>query len=156
MKMKLCVAVFFAILLVCGVSAFAQQPLDVQVDGNLNLQCFTPPCSTYYSYEIDGRKVLQVYPIPQGGSNLYLGRNAGESSSNSLFPNTFLGNFAGRYTTSGTANTAVGYGAGGNNTTGGSNTYVGWQAGGYYTFLPVHPDARGYQNTVVGYQAGLF
>jgi hypothetical protein len=154
MKIKLCVSLLSAFLLLCGLSAFAQ---DQTINGNLNLQCATPPCSTYYSYQIDGRKVLQIYPIPGGGSNLYLGRNAGDRSNNSTYPNTFLGNFAGNYTTSGLANTAVGYGAGGNNTTGNYNTFIGFQAGGGYAFVTnvgQHPAGNGYQNTFAGYYAG--
>lgn len=148
MKIKLCVSVFSVFLLLCGLSAFAQ---DLNVNGNVNLM------SSDFNYQIEGRTVLLVKPIPNGGSNLYLGRNAGQRSANSYFPNVFLGNFAGNYTTYGQANTAVGYGAGGNNTTGGDNTYIGYQAGGGYAFVldvGQHPTGNGWQNTFAGYYAG--
>lgn len=171
MKIKLCVSLFSGLLLLCGLSAFAQQPLDTQMDGNLNLQCFNPPCAVRYSYFIDGWNVLGIPRFSVNGSSLHLGLNAGQPSSHG--PNTFLGNNAGRNSTYGVGNTAVGYLAGGNNTTGGRNTYIGHYAGsqgpecggskpssgggssntfaGYYAGCN---DDKGYENIFLGYFAG--
>jgi hypothetical protein len=150
MKVKLCVSVVFAFLLVCGVSAFAQ---DLNVNGNVNL------LSPNYAYRIDGNNVLRVFQTATDGSNLYLGKGAGVNfngvnSSPTRYPNAFLGNFAGRNTQNGIGgNTAVGYAAGANNVLGNYNTYLGYKAAGAYQNGPASASSGG-SNTIVGYQSG--
>jgi hypothetical protein len=154
MKARLCaIAVLLGCLLVCGIPALAQ---NLTVNGNVNLQsCDTPPCPVKYAYQIDGLNVLRIAPTRQDGSNLYLGRNAGEKNDNWNLPSTFLGNFAGNNTTAGDGNTFVGYASGSNNLMGQANTYVGYKAAGYYqTSTP--PGPSGSQNTFVGFQAGTY
>ena len=150
MKTKLCVSVFTAFLLLCGLSAFAQ---DLHVYGNVDLM------SPTYAYQIDNNNVLRVFQTATDGSNLYLGRGAGLNlngveSQPTRYPNAFLGNFAGRNTQNGVGgNTAVGYAAGSNNILGNYNTYLGYKAGGALQASP--PQGKsGSWNTIVGYQAG--
>ena len=150
MKAKLYISVFSVVLLLCGLSAFAQ---DLNVPGNVNLM------SPNYAYQIDGNNVLRVFQTATDGSNLYLGRGAGLNlngveSQPTRYPNAFLGNFAGRNTQNGVGgNTAVGYAAGSNNILGNYNTYLGYKAGGNYQANPPSGKSGG-SNTIVGYQAG--
>jgi hypothetical protein len=151
MKVKLCLSVFSAFLLLCGLFAYAQ---DLNVNGNVNL------LSPNYAYQIDGNNVLRVFKTATDGSNLYLGRGAGVNlngleSQPTGSPNVFLGNFAGRNTQNGNGNTAVGYAAGSNNVLGGHNTYLGYKAAGaYQTSPPGGPS--GSQNTIIGEEAGSY
>src|ERR1035437_150858 len=162
MKIRLCVSVFSAFLiawlLVCGPSAFAQQP-DLPVPGNVNLE-YAPDHPGPYAYQINGNNVLRVYKTrpTSSGSILYLGIGAGALSNPLSYPNTFLGNFAGSWTTNGTGNTAAGYGAGSNNATGGSNTYIGFEAAGIYASGQKKgppPQGQGSSNTFLGSTAGF-
>jgi hypothetical protein len=150
MKTKLWISIFSAFLLLCGLSAFAQ---DLNVPGNVNLM------SPNYAYQIDSNNVFRVFQTATDGSNLYLGRGAGLNlngveSKPTRYPNIFLGNFAGRNTQNGIGgNTAVGYAAGSNNIFGNYNTYLGYKAAGNYQANP--PSGKsGSSNTIVGYQAG--
>ena len=150
MKIKLCVSVFSALLLLCGLSAFGQ---DLNVNGNVNLM------SPNYAYQIDSNNVFRVFQTATDGSNLYLGRGAGLNlngveSKPTRYPNAFLGNFAGRNTQNGIGgNTAVGYAAGSNNVMGNYNTYLGYKAAGAFQANPPQGKSGG-SNTIVGYQAG--
>ena len=146
MKIKLCVSVVFAFLLVCGVSAFAQ--LDLNEDGNINL------VNPDKAYQIQGNNVLRVYQTSVQGSNLYLGKGAGALSNPLGNPNTFLGNFAGNnYVSKSGGDTYVGYAAGSNNATGYGNTYIGYKAAGANQ---IGGSGSGNSNTFLGFQAGLF
>jgi len=79
-----------------------------------------------------------------GGSELFLGENAGLNNS-TLGLNTFIGNGAGQSNTIGGNNTFLGYNAGTNNISGSKCTFVG-ELAGYY--------ANANYNTLVGSNAG--
>ena len=147
MKIKLCVSVLSSFLLLCGLSVLAQ---DLNVNGNVNL------LSPTYAYQIDGNNVLRVFQTASNGSNLYLGKGAGVSSSPQLYPNIFLGNFAGHNDQSGIGgSTAVGYAAGYFNLTGEGNTFIGYKAAGLGADPPYPmPAGTGSENTFVGEYAG--
>jgi hypothetical protein len=139
--------VVFAFLLVCGVSAFAQ---DLNVNGNVNL------LDWIFAYQIHGNNVLQIYQTATNGSNLYVGRGAGVLSKPAGEPNTFLGNFAGNNFAYGDGSTAVGYAAGSNNVLGAQDTYIGYKAAGYYQTGYLGGKPSGSENTFVGYKAGFY
>lgn len=80
-----------------------------------------------------------------GGS--YFGYFAGTSILSTSFYDTFIGSYAGYYTTSGSYNTFLGTGAGILNTTGNNNTSVGFLAG--------YGNATGTGNVNLGYYAGF-
>ncbi len=93
---------------------------------------------------------LFMLEIGANNQNAFIGFKAGENTTHSGTAegrfNTFLGNFAGRYNTSGNWNTFLGHGAGDNNSSGIRNIFIGGQTG--------QNNETGEGNTAVGTFAG--
>ena len=84
-----------------------------------------------------------------GANNVYLGIGSGlmnQSGNN----NSFLGGYSGKYTLVDN-NVFIGYNSGFTNTLGTQNTFVGVSSGYYFDHVGT---TTGYNNTLVGYQAG--
>lgn len=82
-----------------------------------------------------------------GDKNSSFGYNAGSYLNSSSRLNTYIGYYAGKYTTSGNSNTFIGAESGCNVTTGYNNSIVGWAAGNRLT--------TGTNNIFIGWKAGL-
>ncbi len=109
-------------------SATPSQKLDAT--GNINLSG-----DLYMS-------ASKVVSITGGSNSLFLGQNAGGSSTGD--GNIFVGKFAGNQNTSGNDNTITGYASGSLNTTGTNNSYYGHIAG--------HENKTGSNNVAIGDQ----
>jgi len=97
------------------------------------------------------------------GNSLFIGTNAGNNDDLSNNWNAFLGNYAGRYNTTGSNNTAIGNYALAGNTSGVENIAIGESSfynsdTGNYNVVVGHEadyyNPGGSKNTVIGYQAG--
>jgi hypothetical protein len=108
------------------------------------------------SYYINGTPVLQI----TGTANTFVGNSSNTVNAGSY--NTYTGNLAGQFNTTGNSNTAHGYVAINSNTTGSLNTAFGAQSlysnisGNYNTasgFGALYANQYGDYNTAVGYQA---
>jgi len=94
-------------------------------------------------YNIGSNRVLSVMP---GGSNIFVGINAGIATTNFRTNNAFFGSNAGRFN-DGNANAFFGNIAGFNNVIGGGNAFFGRRAG--------FSNTEGNENTVIGYLADV-
>jgi hypothetical protein len=138
--------------------------------GNVGVGTTTPSAkldvnggiNTATTYQVGGSSVLSIGSASD--ANLFLGVGAGVSNvAGQGQTNTFSGNSAGYYNTTGYGNSFFGWRAGYYNTSGNYNTFYGWRAGYYNTTGRLntfygtdagYSNTTGYSNTFSGQDAG--